>query len=141
MPFDDRLSLADHLINTAMFLRDTGAGSHLIVAGFLHDVGHALSSEPHEEAGAAWLGRYFPPAVTEPIRLHVAARYFLDRTHPSGEGAADPQPWVALKAEPAHFADAVTLRIAERKSGEHYQHSAATRTQLIELALSQLLRS
>ena len=31
----------------------------------------------HEEAGCAWLARHFSPSVTEPIRLHVAAKRYL----------------------------------------------------------------
>ena len=31
----------------------------------------------HEDAGADYLAPWFPPAVTEPIRLHVAAKRYL----------------------------------------------------------------
>jgi len=31
----------------------------------------------HEEAGACWLARHFDAAVSEPVRLHVAAKRYL----------------------------------------------------------------
>jgi gamma-butyrobetaine dioxygenase len=31
----------------------------------------------HAETGAAWLARWFPEDVTEPVRLHVAAKRYL----------------------------------------------------------------
>ncbi|MGF1609371.1 MAG: HD domain-containing protein, partial [Kiloniellales bacterium] len=60
-------------------------------AGLLHDIGHYTGEFPedalargqnnwHENAGAAVLAPFFPPAVTEPIRLHVAAKRYLCTT-------------------------------------------------------------
>ena len=37
----------------------------------------------HEEAGGAWLARHFGPEVTEPIRLHVAAKRYLCAVDPA----------------------------------------------------------
>ena len=36
----------------------------------------------HGPAGAQWLGQWFGPAVTEPVRLHVAAKRYLCATAP-----------------------------------------------------------
>jgi gamma-butyrobetaine dioxygenase len=36
----------------------------------------------HGTAGARWLGQWFGPAVTEPVRLHVAAKRYLCATAP-----------------------------------------------------------
>ena len=33
--------------------------------------------------GAAWLARWFPPPVTEPVRLHVAAKRYLCAAEPA----------------------------------------------------------
>lgn len=46
---------------------------------------HSLGEHPasqgiddcHEKLGADWLGAFFGPEVTEPIRLHVAAKRYL----------------------------------------------------------------
>ena len=37
----------------------------------------------HGVRGAAWLAQWFPPAVTEPVRLHVAAKRYLCAVEPS----------------------------------------------------------
>jgi gamma-butyrobetaine dioxygenase len=74
-----------------------GAPAPLVAAALLHDVGH-LRHEPrgglggssprdstdarHGTAGAQWLGQWFGPAVTEPVRLHVAAKRYLCATEP-----------------------------------------------------------
>jgi gamma-butyrobetaine dioxygenase len=77
-----------------------GAQPALVAAALLHDVGHLLGemengpagggvgggggSSPamrteakHGEAGARWLSQWFGEAVTEPVRLHVAAKRYL----------------------------------------------------------------
>jgi predicted HD phosphohydrolase len=60
----------------------------------LHDIGHLLHDLPddapnqgvddrHEAVGAAWLSRWFIPAVAEPVRLHVAAKRYLCAAEPA----------------------------------------------------------
>ena len=60
----------------------------LVVAALLHDIGHLLHGLPehiadkgidgrHEAVGEAWLTPQAGPAVTEPLRLHVAAKRYL----------------------------------------------------------------
>jgi gamma-butyrobetaine dioxygenase len=67
--------------------------SELIAAALLHDVGHftgAISGadlrrdtdNKHSDTGAAWLAQWFGPEVTEPVRLHVAAKRYLCATEP-----------------------------------------------------------
>jgi gamma-butyrobetaine dioxygenase len=36
----------------------------------------------HDASAARWLSRWFGPDVTEPVRLHVAAKRFLVATEP-----------------------------------------------------------
>jgi gamma-butyrobetaine dioxygenase len=66
-----------------------------IVAAFLHDVGHLLSSDPtedggevvedrhHEVVGARFLANWFDTSVTAPIALHVASKRYLCAVEPS----------------------------------------------------------
>ena len=67
------------------------APDSLVIAALLHDIGHFIGEHPiealengidnhHETAGADYLAPYFPPAITEPIRLHVAAKRYLCAT-------------------------------------------------------------
>ena len=37
----------------------------------------------HEDVGSRYLERHFPPAVTEPIRLHVASKRYLCAVEPA----------------------------------------------------------
>ncbi len=82
------VSQLEHALQTAYQADQKGAPDSLIVAALLHDIGHLLHGMPedvaalgvdrqHQEVGAAWLSRHFAAPVTEPIRLHVAAKRYL----------------------------------------------------------------
>ncbi len=97
--YDEILSQTAHARQCGGLARDEGAPDELVVAAFLHDVGHLLTDEPsgpptrdrrHEDAGARFLARWFPAEVTTPVRLHVAAKRYLcavDRTYAAGLSA------------------------------------------------------
>jgi phosphonate degradation associated HDIG domain protein len=87
------VSQTEHALQTAWAAERAGAGSALIAAALLHDVGHLLHDLPedcalagiddsHESRGAHWLERHFGPEVTQPVRLHVPAKRFLCATEP-----------------------------------------------------------
>lgn len=82
------VSMAQHMEQSAACAVAYGASDELIIAALLHDIGHFVGDFPidalengidnyHEEAGAQFLQPYFPESVTEPIRLHVAAKKYL----------------------------------------------------------------
>jgi [1-hydroxy-2-(trimethylamino)ethyl]phosphonate dioxygenase len=86
--FGEPVSQLEHALQTAFQAEQEGAPDDLIAAALLHDTGHLIHKLPediadrgvdgrHEYIGAKWLARYFPPSVTEPIRLHVAAKRYL----------------------------------------------------------------
>jgi phosphonate degradation associated HDIG domain protein len=93
---DGRYGLSDinqrqHALQTAWLAEKTGCPDSLIVAGLLHDIGHLvhdLGTNPagsgvddlHEERGHEFLRTWFSPEVTEPVRLHVAAKRYLCAT-------------------------------------------------------------
>jgi [1-hydroxy-2-(trimethylamino)ethyl]phosphonate dioxygenase len=91
--FGEPVSQLAHALQTAHQAKLSGASDAMIVAALLHDVGHLIHGMPediadkgldarHEAAGAAWLRcRDFPAAVTEPVRLHVAAKRYLCATN------------------------------------------------------------
>ena len=89
--FGEPVSQLEHALQCARLATEEGASNELVAAALLHDVGHLLheSGEDigdqgvdsvHEELGHAWLARYFGPAVTRPIALHVAAKRYLCAT-------------------------------------------------------------
>jgi phosphonate degradation associated HDIG domain protein len=90
----EAVSMAQHMEQSAACAAADDAGDELVIAALLHDLGHFICDHPiealeqgrdnyHEEAGATYLERHFPPAVTEPIRLHVAAKRYLCATDPA----------------------------------------------------------
>ena len=80
-----------HALQAALLAEQSGCAPALIVAALLHDIGHMvhdLGEDPakdgiddrHEQLGHDYLVAYFGPEVTEPIRLHVAAKRCLCAT-------------------------------------------------------------
>jgi gamma-butyrobetaine dioxygenase len=92
--FGESVSEKEHALQAAHLAEREGAADTLVVAALLHDVGHLLHELPetiaaqgidgrHETAGEAWLARYFGPAVTDPVRWHVAAKRYLCAVEPT----------------------------------------------------------
>ncbi|HEY2261620.1 MAG TPA: hypothetical protein VGI96_03230 [Streptosporangiaceae bacterium] len=96
----EAVTIGEHMRQAGALAEAAGAPAPLVAAALLHDVGH-LRHEPrgglggirvssprdstdarHGPAGAQWLGQWFGPAVTEPVRLHVAAKRYLCATAP-----------------------------------------------------------
>ena len=86
--FGEPVSQLEHALQTAYQADQDHAPDHVIVAALLHDIGHMLHGLPediaalgvdgqHQDVGAAWLARHFDTAITEPVRLHVAAKRYL----------------------------------------------------------------
>lgn len=124
-----------HALQAATLAERDGHPAALVAAALLHDVGHLVHDfgedfteqgidDRHEELGHAWLARNFGPEVTEPVRLHVAAKRFLCATEPDyfAKLSPDSVATLALQGGPMsaaevaafranpHFADAVRLR-------------------------------
>jgi phosphonate degradation associated HDIG domain protein len=91
--FGEAVTETEHALQSAHLAEQNGAAPELIAAALLHDVGHLLHGLPedvavhgidgrHEDAGAAWLGRYFGPPIVDPVRLHVTAKRYLCAVEP-----------------------------------------------------------
>lgn len=133
--YGEGVSQLEHAIQCAAFAERDGAGDALVAAAYLHDIGHLLHDLPqdiadsgvdtqHESTGSAWLSQFFGPALTEPVRMHVAAKRYLAATEPGyfdllsdasklslklQGGPMSPEQVHAFEAEP-FFADAIRLR-------------------------------
>jgi [1-hydroxy-2-(trimethylamino)ethyl]phosphonate dioxygenase len=92
--YGEAVSQTEHALQAAELAAQEGAPDHLVVAALLHDVGHLLDGQDedladrgldgrHEEAGYTWLAAHFGPDVTEPVRLHVAAKRYLCAVDPA----------------------------------------------------------
>jgi gamma-butyrobetaine dioxygenase len=99
-----------HLLQAGSLAEAAGAAPALVAAALLHDVGHLLEAsadgehggtglrggsfaedgDVHGERAADWLAGWFGPDVTEPVRLHVAAKRYLCGTDPGYYGLLSP---------------------------------------------------
>jgi phosphonate degradation associated HDIG domain protein len=86
--YGEGVSQLEHALQCAMCAERDKATPALIAATLLHDIGHLIHDLPpdiadqgidaqHESLGSAFLSRHFGPDVTEPVRLHVAAKRYL----------------------------------------------------------------
>jgi len=124
-----------HALQAAALAEADGATPATVLASLLHDVGHMihdLGEDPasrgvddvHEELGAKWLADRFGADVSEPVRLHVAAKRYLCtiesdyfgklapdsvRSLELQGGLMSPDEVAAFRANPFH-AEAVRLR-------------------------------
>ena len=80
-----------HALQAAWLAEQAGCADSLVVASLLHDIGHMVHNlganpaengvdDQHEALGYAFLVHWFGPDVTEPVRLHVAAKRYLCAT-------------------------------------------------------------
>jgi len=98
----------EHALQSAQLAEQAGAGDELVLAAFLHDLGHLINDQGdtptlrgvddrHEYVALPFLRELYGDAVLQPIRLHVEAkRYLCARGDGELSGA---QYWVALSAD------------------------------------------
>ena len=82
--YGEGVTMLAHMLQAAALAESEGADDPLVIAALLHDVGHFLQPtddsfgyHKHDRSGGDWLARHFPPEVSEPVRLHVAAKRYL----------------------------------------------------------------
>lgn len=84
----EKVTQLTHALHTAHYARMDNAPAEEVVAALLHDIGHLWEADNkgdmaigyvanHEELGDQFLRRHFAKSVTEPVRLHVAAKRYL----------------------------------------------------------------
>ncbi|WP_329139195.1 TauD/TfdA family dioxygenase [Streptomyces sp. NBC_01476] len=137
------VTMAEHMLQAGALAEAAGAAPHLVAAALLHDVGHfrgpvtgaelmAGTDNRHSHTGADLLARWFGPEVTEPVRLHVAAKRYLCAVEPgyrAGLSAASEHTLqvqggpmtgeeAAAFARLPHAADAVAVRRWDERAKE-----------------------
>jgi phosphonate degradation associated HDIG domain protein len=112
----EAVSQVEHALQAADLAAREGAPDQLVVAALLHDLGHLLDGQDedlaqrgvdgrHEEVGHSWLARHFGPEVTEPIRLHVAAKRYLCAGSPAYLDGLSPSSRLSLSLQGGTMSD------------------------------------
>jgi gamma-butyrobetaine dioxygenase len=121
---------ASHMLQAAALGQQCGAPPALVAAALLHDVGHFTSAvsghdlmrgtdNRHSAAGADWLAQWFGEEVTEPVRLHVAAKRYLCAVEPGYLAALSPASVYTLEVQGG------PMNAAERAEFEAHPQAAA----------------
>lgn len=122
--FGEPVSQAEHMLQTAALARAADASDALVAAALLHDVGHFHgphtgddlmlgTDNRHSDTGADWLANWFGPQVTEPIRLHVAAKRYLCAVQPAYFDALSPASRHTLAVQGGPFTPDAARRFHE----------------------------
>lgn len=142
----------------ARLARKSGAAPALVLAAWLHDIGHLAAGLPgtptligvddrHEAVGARLLDRLFGPEVSEPVAWHVAAKRYLVATRPDYRDSlsADSVRSLELQGGPMsaaecadflclpHAQDALRLRVWDDRAKDAALLPASSEEALAEL--------
>ena len=131
------VTVAAHLLQAGARADAAGAPPALVAAALLHDVGHLRGADAevdavelsgrqlmagadnnHGDRGAVWLAHWFPAPVTDPVRLHVAAKRYLCATEPSYFGQLSEASVYTLAVQGGPMTD------AEAREFEREPHAA-----------------
>jgi len=85
--YGEGVTMLQHSLQTAALAQAESVDDSLVIAALLHDIGHFLQPtddsygyHKHDRSGGEWLAKRFGPAISEPVRLHVAAKRYLCAT-------------------------------------------------------------
>lgn len=131
--FGEPVSQTEHALQAAWHAEREGAPDSLVVAALLHDCGHLLHglSEGiadegvdgrHETVGEAWLMRHFGAEITEPVRLHVAAKRYLSAVEPEYGQCLSPASIRSLELQGGPMTEAEVTEFEQ-----HAHHEGAVR--------------
>ena len=87
----EKLTMSDHMIQSAMLAEKSKCNDDLICSCLLHDYGHFIIDDPdtlvknnedgeHESIGYEYLKKFFNKEIVEPIKYHVLAKRYLARS-------------------------------------------------------------
>ena len=93
LAYGEGVSELQHALQAASLAQKDNASHNQIVAALLHDIGHLLHGLPedvaeqgidghHERIGEKWLEKYFGAEISQPVRLHVAAKRYQCTVNP-----------------------------------------------------------
>ncbi len=125
----------EHMLQSAHQAMVQGRGDEVILAALLHDVGHFTHAfdedcadhgidSRHEHTGADFLTQFFPPSITEPVRLHVDAKRYLCATQQGYLASLSP---ASLKSLHLQGGPMTEEEVAAFEANPHFQAAADLR--------------
>ena len=131
--YDESVTELEHALQCGALAERAGADAALVAAALLHDVGHLVVGDltgidaelshdfHHERAGARLLTSWFGPDVTEPVRLHVAAKRYLCATDPDYVARLSPSSVRSLAVQVRQWDDEAKVAGLDVAPIEHYR--------------------
>lgn len=131
----EAVTQTQHALQCAALAEAKGASAELVSASLLHDIGHLLEPEfetahngdddmVHEDLGEAFLEQWFGPAVTQPVKLHVAAKRYLCATNESYLAKLSPASVHSLRLQGGPMTDE---EVSEFEANPHYRDAVRLR--------------
>ena len=125
---------SQHALQAAYFAESEGKSDTLIAASLLHDYGHVIdaaensvdqeSDRHHELVGSKFLERHFASAVTEPGKLHVAAKRYLCAVEDDYFGRLSPVSVKSLELQGGPF---TAKQVKAFEKNQHYKDAIQVR--------------
>lgn len=131
----EAVTQTQHALQCATLAEREAAPDRLIAAALLHDIGHLLDPEfeealardedlYHEELGETFLEAWFDESVTQPVRLHVAAKRYLCATDPDYFNKLSPSSVHTLQLQGGPMSE---QEVAEFETNPHYKEAVRLR--------------
>jgi len=121
---DEAVTQTQHALQCAHLAERAGEAPGLVAAALLHDLGHLVQAESrsrdmrHQDVAARLLEPLLGPEVTEPIRLHVAAKRYLCAVDPSYHATLSPASQASLALQGGPYDAAGTHAFAAQPHAE-----------------------
>jgi phosphonate degradation associated HDIG domain protein len=133
--FGEPVSQEEHALQAAHLAEQAEASKAQVVVALLHDIGHLLHGLDeriaeqgvdghHEAIGAAWLRKHFGPEVTEPAKLHVAAKRYLCAVESTYRDQLSPASVQSLHLQGGPFSAA---EVQEFEANRYYREAVQLR--------------
>jgi phosphonate degradation associated HDIG domain protein len=115
----------EHALQSAQLAQRDDAGDELVTAALLHDLGHLLNrlgdtptargiDDKHQFFAIPFLRGLFPPAVIEPVRMHVDAKRALCAFEPGYHETLSPDSRRSLELQGGIFSPGEAEAFAAR---------------------------
>ncbi len=121
----EAVSQLEHALQCATLAEQAGQSAELITASLFHDLGHLVHhlgedvaargiDDRHEYRAIPILEQLFSPAVTTPVRLHVAAKRYLCAVEGGYWAALSPASQLSLVLQGGIFSESAAAAFIQQ---------------------------